>query len=167
MPIQDLNQNIFLNVFSYLDIYDANNLSMVNKFFQNEVKANRFHNPIYRKFKNGFSIIETHTFKYKSLGFQESLTWCEIRGNRLVPRNRYIIYMNDDFGGNPYFFEKLSEVESIMNSYYTFKEGYTNQKKFLENKKKKEITPIKKGTFLIKDINGGKITNPWNKIIKT
>jgi hypothetical protein len=165
MPIQVLNQDVLSKVFSYLDRYDANNLCMVNKFFQGEVKANRqFHEPVYRQDKYGFSKIVSKMFTYKSFGPQECLTWCEHRGNTSRKNSyKYIIYMNDEFGGNPYFFNELLEVQSIMNSYYTFRQGYKIQKEFLENKKKKEVI-IKKNTFLIKGTNGGKITNPWKKV---
>jgi len=167
MPIDNLNQDILTNVFSYLDSYDANNLRMANKFFHEEVNAiqkiQQFHTPFYREDKHGFSIIKTASWNYTSFGPQESLTWCEHRG-ALSRRNnsyRYIIYMNDKFGGNPYFFKEKSEVLAIMNSYYTFKEGIKIQKEFLEKKATKEAI-VKKNTFVIK--GSGKPTNPWKKV---
>ena len=160
MAIQDFNQNILANVCSFLDKYDANNLRMVNKFFKEDVdaieKIKPFNKPIYRQNKDGFSKILTKTFSYKSFGPQENLTWAEDR----TARNnscRYIIYMIDDFGGFPHFFKDKSEVSSIMNSYYTFREGYKNQKEFLE-KKLKEKPIYKKNTFLYK------VKNPWKKV---
>ena len=165
MPII-LNQDVLTMVFSYLDRYDANNLRMTNKFFHEEVnaiqKVQQFNEPFYREDKHGFSIIKTASWKYKSFGPQESLTWYENRG-ALSRRNtfRYIIYMNDEFGGNPYFFKEKSEVLAIMNSYYTFKEGIKIQKEFLEKKAKKEAI-IKKNTFVIK--GSIKPTNPWKKV---
>jgi len=162
MQIEDFNQHILINVFSFLDKYDANNLRMVNKFFKEDVdaieKIKPFNKPIYRQDKDGFSTILTKTFTYKSFGPQERITWAEDR----TARNnsfRYIIYMIDDFGGNPYFFKDKLEVSSIMNSYYTFREGYKNQ---LE-KKLKEKPIYKKNTFIIKGKNGAKVTNPWKK----
>jgi hypothetical protein len=168
MPIHNLNRDVMTIIFSYLDKYDANNLRMTNKFFYEEVNAiqiyHPFHTPIYRENKYGYSMIQTPSRKYESFGPQECLTWCEHRGNTSRKNSyKYIIYMNDEFGGNPYFFNELLEVQSIMNSYYTFRQGYKIQKEFLENKKKKEVI-IKKNTFLIKGTNGGKITNPWKKV---
>jgi hypothetical protein len=167
MSIHNLNQDILTNVFSYLDRYDANNLRMANKFFHEEVNAIQiyqpFHTPVYQEDKHGFSIIKTASWKYKSFGPQESLTWCEHRG-ALSRRNnsyRYIIYTTDEFGGYPHFFKELSEVLSIMNSYYTFREGIKIQKEFLEKKAKKEAI-VKKNTFVIK--GSGKPTNPWKKV---
>ena len=164
MPIHNLNQDILTNVFSYLDSYDANNLRMANKFFHKEVNAIQiyqpFHTPVYTEDKYGFSIIKTATFTYKSFGPQETLTWCEHRTAR-NNNYRYIIYMYDEFGGNPYFFKELSEVKAIMNSYYTFREGIKIQKEFLEKKAKKEAI-VKKNTFVIK--GSSKPTNPWKKV---
>ena len=167
MPII-LNQDILTNVFSYLDRYDANNLRMANKFFHEEVNAIQiyqpFHTPVYTEDKHGFSIIKTASWKYKNFGPQESLTWCEHRGALSKRRNtyRYIIYTTDEFGGGyPHFFKELSEVLSIMNSYYTFREGIKIQKEFLEKKAKKEAI-VKKNTFVIK--GSGKPTNPWKKV---
>lgn len=167
MPIHNLNQDILTNVFSYLDRYNANNLRMANKFFHEEVNAIQiyqpFHTPVYTEDKHGFSIIKTASWKYKSFGPQESLTWCEHIGSLSKRRNtyRYIIYTTDEFGGYPHFFKELSEVLSIMNSYYTFKEGIKIQKEFLEKKAKKEAI-VKKNTFVIK--GSGKPTNPWKKV---
>ena len=166
MPINNLNRDVLTNVFSYLDKYDANNLRMTNKFFYEEVNTVQiyqpFHTPVYTEDKYGFSIIKTASWKYKSFGPQESLSWCEHRTilSRINPF-RYIIYFNDEFGGNPYFFKEKSEVLSIMNSYYTFREGIKIQKEFLEKKAKKEAI-VKKNTFVIK--GSGKPTNPWKKV---
>jgi hypothetical protein len=105
-------------VSTFLDTYDANNLRLVSKGYNEEVETLKFAKPVYKENEKGYCKITVNK-NFKTTG-------------------KYTLYIYDSSGGWPYFFEDKLEVKSIIESYNTFTKGRNDQKQKASEKAAKE-----------------------------